>query len=70
MRRYLTISAGRCAAEAAPVVSSSDAHVVDAALTAIHQRLSSQDEEGGPIQAPKISRGSTRPTRVSSEVDR
>ena len=39
MRRYVTISTGRCASEAIPVVSSSDPEVVEAALLAIQDQL-------------------------------
>ena len=50
MRRYVTISAGRCASEAVPVVSSSDPEVVEAALRAIQARLTVDEQlHPGPV---------------------
>ena len=52
MRRYVTISAGRRAEEAVPVVSSSDPEVVDATLQAICRRLRAPGESDDPAPAP------------------
>ena len=51
--RYVTISAGRRAEEAVPVVSSSDPGVVDATLRAICRRLRAPGESGDPAPPPQ-----------------